>query len=104
MRLPVRPTRPSVERCLRLASRVDRPGAAGWVPADYPSAGLDALRDAAPTCRGCELWEPATQVVFSAGDAGCEIALVGEQPGDREDRQGEPFVGPAGRLLDDAPG
>ena len=60
---------------------------------------LDALRQAAVGCRGCELWEPATRTVFSAGPVDARVALVGEQPGDVEDRQGQPFVGPAGRLL-----
>lgn len=60
---------------------------------------MSALRAAAPQCRGCELWEPATQVVFSAGNAAGRVALVGEQPGDVEDQRGLPFVGPAGRLL-----
>lgn len=74
----------------------DRPGAQQWVPADH---GIAALKAAAPSCRGCELWAPATQVVFSAGPAPASLMLVGEQPGDQEDRQGTPFVGPAGRLL-----
>src|SRR5204862_8354060 len=73
-----------------------RPGAQEWVP---DGADIEGLRDAAPSCRGCELWEPATQVVFSAGDVHAPVALVGEQPGDVEDREGIPFVGPAGRLL-----
>ncbi|HYH35395.1 MAG TPA: uracil-DNA glycosylase family protein, partial [Nocardioides sp.] len=73
--------------------------AAEWVPA-RPS--VRKLRAAAPDCRGCELWEDATQVVFSSGPPGAALVLVGEQPGDQEDRAGEPFVGPAGRLLDDA--
>ena len=77
----------------------ERPGAEAWVPRD---AGLDGLRAAAPGCRGCELFREATQVVFSSGSARARIMLVGEQPGDREDREGEPFVGPAGRLLDRA--
>ena len=67
-----------------------------FVPA---GADLDGLRTAAAGCRGCELWEAATQTVFSAGRPNARLALVGEQPGDQEDRQGEPFVGPAGRLL-----
>ncbi len=79
-----------------MAEVPERPGAATWVPA---SAGVEALRAAAPDCRGCELWEPATQVVFSAGDPSARVAMVGEQPGDVEDREGRPFVGPAGRLL-----
>ena len=66
--------------------------------------GLPGLRAAAADCRGCELWEPATQTVFSAGPADARLVLVGEQPGDQEDRKGEPFVGPAGRLLDKALG
>ncbi|MGN6611177.1 MAG: UdgX family uracil-DNA binding protein [Angustibacter sp.] len=74
----------------------ERPGAERWVP-DDPN--LAALRRAAPACRGCELWEPASQVVFSSGRPGARVVLVGEQPGDVEDREGEPFVGPAGRLL-----
>lgn len=63
---------------------------------------LPTLRDAASGCRGCELWADATHVVFSKGTASARIMLVGEQPGDQEDRSGEPFVGPAGRLLADA--
>jgi DNA polymerase len=61
--------------------------------------GLPAHRRAAADCRGCPLWEDATQTVFGKGDAAARLLLVGEQPGDQEDRQGEPFVGPAGRLL-----
>ncbi|WP_040337387.1 UdgX family uracil-DNA binding protein [Candidatus Blastococcus massiliensis] len=63
---------------------------------------LDGLRGAAAGCRACELWEPATQTVFGEGPATARIVFVGEQPGDQEDRTGEPFVGPAGRLLDRA--
>jgi len=73
-----------------------RPGAAEWVP---ETDDIAALRSAAPACRGCELWEPASQVVFSAGNPNARLALVGEQPGDVEDRKGIPFVGPAGKLL-----
>ncbi|MGY1751858.1 UdgX family uracil-DNA binding protein [Blastococcus sp. SYSU D01042] len=64
--------------------------------------GIEGLADAAAGCRACELWEPATQTVFGEGPPTARIVLVGEQPGDQEDRKGEPFVGPAGRLLDDA--
>jgi DNA polymerase len=72
-------------------------------PARPPSGvGLDGLRSAAAGCRACELWEPATQTVFGEGPETARIVFVGEQPGDQEDRQGEPFVGPAGRLLDRA--
>lgn len=73
--------------------------ASGWVP-DQPS--VPAMREAAHGCRGCELWEDATDVVFSVGELGARMVLVGEQPGDQEDRAGEPFVGPAGRVLDEA--
>src|SRR5437867_2983545 len=63
---------------------------------------LSALREAAAACRGCPLWQVGTQTVFGEGAADAEVMLVGEQPGDQEDREGKPFVGPAGRLLDDA--
>ena len=61
--------------------------------------GLDGVRKAAMKCRACPLWEPATQTVFGEGPADARVVFVGEQPGDVEDRKGEPFVGPAGRLL-----
>jgi len=63
---------------------------------------LTALREAATECRGCSLYRNATQTVFGEGPASAEVVLVGEQPGDQEDRQGRPFVGPAGKLLDRA--
>ncbi|HEX2073180.1 MAG TPA: UdgX family uracil-DNA binding protein [Geodermatophilus sp.] len=73
------------------------------VPAQPPSGvGLDGLRTAAANCRACELWQEATQTVFGEGPETARIVFVGEQPGDQEDRKGEPFVGPAGRLLDRA--
>jgi uracil-DNA glycosylase len=61
---------------------------------------LKALREAAAGCRGCHLWRPATQTVFGDGRRSSRVMLVGEQPGDKEDLAGEPFVGPAGRELD----
>jgi DNA polymerase len=61
---------------------------------------LGDLSRAAAACRGCHLWRPATQAVFGEGRRGARVMLVGEQPGDREDRAGRPFVGPAGRELD----
>src|ERR671915_677967 len=61
---------------------------------------LSALREAAAGCRGCHLWRGATQTVFGEGRKSSRVMLVGEQPGDKEDRAGEPFVGPAGRELD----
>src|SRR5437764_5835562 len=63
---------------------------------------LKALREAAAGCRGCHLWRHATQTVFGEGAAGARMMLVGEMPGDSEDRAGQPFVGPAGRELDRA--
>ncbi len=64
--------------------------------------GIKALRDAAAGCRACPLWRDATQTVFGDGAARAALMLVGEVPGDREDREGVPFVGPAGHLLDRA--
>jgi uracil-DNA glycosylase len=72
-------------------------GAEGYLPERRT---LARMREAAQSCRGCDLWRDATQTVFGEGPAGAELVLVGEQPGDQEDRQGHPFVGPAGRLLD----
>jgi uracil-DNA glycosylase len=65
---------------------------------------LASLREAAAGCRGCSLYRNATQTVFGDGPATAEVVMVGEQPGDQEDRQGRPFVGPAGKLLDRAMG
>ncbi len=80
-----------------------RAGTDEATPAAPPTGvGLDGLRAAARECRACPLWEPATQTVFGAGPADARVVLVGEQPGDVEDRRGEPFVGPAGKLLDKA--
>jgi DNA polymerase len=62
---------------------------------------LPSLKKAAAQCQGCLLYKNASQTVFGAGPAGASIVLVGEQPGHEEDRLGEPFVGPAGRLLDE---
>jgi uracil-DNA glycosylase len=61
---------------------------------------LSSLREAAKHCKGCDLYRDATQVVFGEGGPHASLFLVGEQPGDREDQQGKPFVGPAGLLLD----
>jgi len=74
--------------------------AADFLP-PAPSS-LDELRAAAAGCRGCPLYENATQTVFGEGAEGADILFVGEQPGDQEDRVGEPFVGPAGKLFDRA--
>ncbi len=79
-----------------------RPAATGSA-ADFipPRPTLPRLREAAAGCRGCELWLDATQTVFGEGPAAATVVFVGEQPGDQEDRAGLPFVGSAGRLLDE---
>lgn len=74
----------------------DRPGAQQWVPG---APTLPTLREALQECRGCELWRDATQAVMGEGDPAAALVLLGEQPGDQEDQQGRPFVGPAGRVL-----
>ena len=79
----------------------EHPGAQQWVP-DRPS--LKRLREAIPDCRGCELYRDATQAVMGDGPASAEVMALGEQPGDKEDLAGEPFVGPAGKVLDRALG
>lgn len=75
------------------------PGAEAFFP---ERGGLPSFRAAAATCKGCHLYEVGTQTVFGEGTSSASIMLVGEQPGDREDLAGKPFIGPAGRLLDDA--
>lgn len=77
--------------------RMARRSAADFVPGGSPS--LEVLRAAAAGCRGCDLYEAATQTVFGEGDPHARLMLVGEKPGDQEDREGHPFVGPAGREL-----
>jgi uracil-DNA glycosylase len=67
-----------------------------------PNDRLDSLRREAASCQACPLWKDATQTVFGEGPPDAQIMFVGEQPGDREDREGRPFVGPAGLLLDRA--
>ena len=81
------------------ADDVSTGSAADFVP---PRPTLAKLRKAAAECHGCRLWKIGTQTVFGEGPATARVLIVGEQPGDAEDRQGRPFVGPAGRLLDDA--
>jgi uracil-DNA glycosylase family protein len=63
---------------------------------------LPRLRESASGCRACPLWKTGTQTVFGQGPRSATLMLVGEQPGDREDREGKPFVGPAGKVLDEA--
>jgi DNA polymerase len=90
------------------AARIDRPpnkgavatgSAAEFVP---PNLTLPKLRAAAMKCRGCHLWTLGTQTVFGEGPKDARVMIVGEQPGDQEDRAGHPFVGPSGKLLDRA--
>ncbi|HEU5041358.1 MAG TPA: UdgX family uracil-DNA binding protein [Gemmatimonadales bacterium] len=83
----------------RRAAEVVTGSAADFVP---PRPTLPRLRAAAAGCRGCALWLHATQTVFGEGPAPAQVMFVGEQPGDQEDRVGRPFVGPSGRLLDEA--
>ncbi len=82
-----------------MATRQLSRSAADFLPARKT---LTALTRAAHDCQGCDLYQRATQTVFGAGSAKARMILVGEQPGDQEDLQGKPFVGPAGRLLDEA--
>lgn len=70
--------------------------------ADAAGKGLAALGDEVQRCTDCDLYRDATQAVFGKGPPDAELVVIGEQPGDQEDRKGQPFVGPAGRVLDDA--
>ena len=81
--------------------KAENTSAAKFLP---DSRDLESLREAARSCEGCDLYRNATQTVFGEGTAHASIVLIGEQPGDMEDRQGHPFVGPAGRMLDKALG
>src|SRR5215211_5354023 len=81
----------------RTKSPLSTGSAADFIP---PNPTLQKLRAAAAGCRGCDLWVNATQTVFGEGPRSADVMLVGEQPGDQEDRQGHPFVGPSGQLLD----
>jgi DNA polymerase len=75
------------------------PGARGFLPVEHT---LATLRAAVSTCRGCPLYREATQAVFGDGGERAHVMLIGEQPGDTEDLSGKPFVGPAGKVLDEA--
>src|SRR5438093_1451356 len=87
-------------RRARGGNAAEMPDSAADLVPSRPS--LPKLREAAAGCRACPLWEDATQTVFGAGSRSSVAMFVGEQPGDREDREGARFVGPAGRLLDEA--
>lgn len=82
-----------------MATRPEFPGAEEFLPA---RGSIATLATAVRACRGCDLYREATQAVFGQGARQAALVLVGEQPGDVEDREGEPFVGPAGRVLDEA--
>lgn len=82
-----------------MAVRRKEPGAEAFLP---EKRSLPTLRDAVQSCRGCSLYVNATQAVFGEGVVKARVVFVGEQPGDKEDLAGKPFVGPAGRVLDDA--
>ncbi len=84
-----------------MTQQPERPGAEAWVP-DDPT--LPALAAAVQGCRGCELYRDATQAVMGEGPGHAKVVLLGEQPGEREDVEGKPFVGPAGKLLVEALG
>jgi uracil-DNA glycosylase len=79
--------------------KTQKTSAAEWVPQTHD---LTELRAAAPACRGCALYQHATQVVFGEGPQDAKVVMVGEQPGDEEDQKGHPFIGPSGRLLSKA--
>jgi DNA polymerase len=88
-----------VEQSATRSAAANIPAGLALVPR---SDDLDVLRDAAATCRACPLWRDATCTVFGEGPRRARVVLVGEQPGDQEDRAGKPFIGPAGQLLDRA--
>ena len=88
-----RPARAPAKRVVATGSAAD------FIP---PNPTLPKLRAASMTCRGCHLWTFGTQTVFGEGPKGARVMIVGEQPGDQEDRAGHPFVGPSGKLLDRA--
>ena len=99
--LRLRPSAPgALPRIKRLhMARQVYPTAAAFLPQRHT---LPKLREAASTCKGCDLWKRGTQTVFGEGGSHARVLMVGEQPGDKEDLQGRPFVGPAGAVLDKA--
>src|SRR6266540_7130245 len=86
--------------CARAAAMTER-DENGYPKIENPRS-LRSVAEAAKDCRGCDLWSRATQTVFGEGPRTANVVFVGEQPGDTEDLAGHPFVGPAGRILDDA--
>ena len=95
----MRSTNKSGSRPLQLKRKVDPTSIPDLIP---PRPTIPSLQESAKDCRACDLWRNATQTVFGEGAQKAAIMLIGEQPGDKEDRMGRPFVGPAGRILDQA--
>ena len=87
---------------IEASGRVRKVRAPVYLAKPPPTRDLNALRAAAEKCKACPLWKSGTQTVFGEGPARARIVFVGEQPGDKEDLEGKPFVGPAGRMLDKA--
>ena len=101
------PRHPRSEDTSSRRSRVREQGPAGTIAARAasgisPQASLTQVAHAASVCKACDLWKHATQTVFGEGSPNAMVMMVGEQPGDQEDRMGRPFVGPAGKILDQA--
>jgi uracil-DNA glycosylase family protein len=92
------PARVPASVAIRLQPASEFTSAAEYFP---PSRSIAALERAARGCRACDLWRTGSQTVFGAGGRSASVVFLGEQPGDQEDREGAPFVGPAGRLLDE---
>lgn len=103
--IETQPTLPSF-RHEKQAERNDMARAASQAPAfngfNKPPEDIEEAREQAKHCKACPLWEPATQTVFGKGPADAPVIFVGEQPGDQEDLAGEPFIGPAGKVFDEA--
>src|SRR6478609_4995369 len=97
--MSTRITKPPTRRKSTSLTAKNPKSAADLIP---PSPTLPTLQQAARTCKACDLWKLGTQTVFGEGPARARVMFVGEQPGDSEDRVGHPFVGPAGKLLDEA--
>ena len=95
----MRSTNKSAGTPLQLKRTIDPTSIPDLVP---PHPTIPSLQEAAKHCQACDLWRNATQTVFGEGNQKASIMLIGEQPGDQEDRMGRPFVGPAGRILDNA--
>src|SRR4051794_26766533 len=96
---PVRDSTPRPSPVPPKDAKQEFPTAVPFLPSRFT---VPTLQRSAAICKGCDLWKNATQTVFGEGPAKASVMFIGEQPGDQEDKQGHPFVGPAGRLLDEA--